>query len=161
MSDDNVPFVHPEASKCSSSASSSSNSSYVSDSHKAKKRKRVAYSAPNGLDRIYIDNQKLWRKIAHLQAEHERSEERLRFAHLEANNRHLTTVKLTNENKELKVQLVKAKSATWWTIVQRNLILVVWLVWLYRAHIALISMYANSFVQTFRYLRMPQLHISL
>ena len=87
QSDTNVPFEDAV-----SSSGSSERDIYVSNHiQQAEKKRKVkaGIAVLSASDRIYMDNQNLWKKISKISAECERFEERLRYVQLDLNNKHV------------------------------------------------------------------------
>ena len=128
--DENVPFKHSDESdsEASETSSGSVEKLYVT----AKKRKCAAVHEPSGLDRIYIDNQKLWRKLASMTAQSEKTEEKMRYAQLEGNNLRLQISTLTTQRQVLKKGTIELKKSIFWVKVQRNSTVLAWVAWLLR-----------------------------
>ena len=123
--DSNVPFVHSDQDSDTESFDENVfEPEYESNTHSDKKRKCVVVSQPTGLDRIYVDNQKLWRQLAKVSSQVDKLEEKLRYSALEANNRFIEISELKEDKKQMKSTLAEMKSSLFWARFQRNSITV-------------------------------------
>ena len=133
--DENVPFKHDDDSE--------SEEEVVHHQSAEKKRKCIVVSQPSGLDRIYIDNQKLWKEIAKLKSENERLEERLRYANLEGNNRYQKLL-LYKSDKEKWITTTRChKNSIFWLKVHRNSLTFLWFAFVMREYVFFLSYFIS------------------
>lgn len=102
--DDNIPLDEE---------SSTDSSDYIPPAEKKRKHSKHDISVLSASDRIYQDNQNLWKKMNKTSAALERIEERLRYVQLDLNNKHVECDKAHAEVGRLKsvckMQLTAAK----------------------------------------------------
>ena len=115
LEDDNVPY--------GSQSDSDFEDSDCERYKKSSKSKQQKSRQLQGIDMIYVDNQKLWSRYSKALRELERIEERLRYLQLEYNNKCVENERLSSENskhsfsiKSITAKITKLECTHKWTL---------------------------------------------